>query len=135
MLNNVTIMGRLVNGPELKVTNSGLKVTSFRLACDRDFNGSGEKKCDFFDIVAWRATAEFVVRNFTKGQPILITGRLQTRDWEDRDGNKRRAIEIIAENCYFAGGKAAEKPAEAKPVLVDMDEDDGDLPWDTEGDI
>lgn len=137
MLNNVTIMGRLVANPELKTLNSGVKVCSFRIASDRDYSGNGsEKVADFFDCVAWRGTAEFLCRNFSKGMPILVTGRLQTRDYTTRDGSKRRAVEINADNLYFCGGDR--KHAEAAPAasgLVDLGDDDSDLPWDGSDDL
>ena len=125
MFNKISVMGRLVNDPELRQTSNDVSVTSFRIAVDRDFKG--EVDCDFFDVVAWRGAATFVCSYFTKGQPILVTGRLQTRDWEDDDGNKRRNVEIVAEQIYFAGGgkgtdreedeeEEAPKPVKKKPV-------------------
>ena len=129
MLNNITLMGRLVSNPVLRETSNGTKVAAIRIACDRDRQAEGaERQADFFDLVAWRATGEFICRNFTKGQPILINGRLQTRKWTDKEGNNRIAYEIIVNEAHFAGGKPAEKAAE-KPELVEL-EDDGDLPWD-----
>ena len=107
MLNHITIMGRLVRDPELRRTGSGLAVTSFSVAVDRDFgkNENGEKKTDFFDCVAWRNTAEFVSKYATKGSMVAVSGRVEFRDWTDRDGNKRRSAEIIADNVYFCGGR------------------------------
>lgn len=137
MLNKINLMGRLVANPELKSTTNGIHVAKFRIACDRDYAAENkERGCDFFDIVAWRGTGEFVCRNFTKGQPILVTGRLQTRDWEDRDGNKRRSFEIVAENCYFCGGERKVKPAapDQHAVLEELD-DDGDLPFEMGDDL
>lgn len=131
MLNSITIMGRLVANPELRTTGAGTKVASFRIACDRDFNNAdGSRGTDFIDCVAWRSTAEFLVRNFTKGMPILVSGRLQIRDYTDREGNKRKAAEVIANDLYFAGGdrRTSAAPA-AAPQFEDLD-DDGDLPWD-----
>lgn len=130
MLNNITIMGRLTKNPELRTTGTGTKVASFSIACDRDFlDANGNRGVDFVDCVAWRATAEFLVRNFTKGMPILVSGRLQIRDYTDRDGNKRRAAEVIANDLYFAGGdrRTSAAPA-AAPQFEDLD-DDGELPW------
>lgn len=106
MLNKIIVMGRLTRDPELRRTQSGLAVTSFSVACDRDFkNQAGEKETDFIDIVAWRNTAEFVSRYFTKGRMAVVEGRLQMRDWTDRDGNKRRSAEIVADNVYFGDSK------------------------------
>ena len=97
MLNKIFIMGRLTRDPELRRTQSGTPVTSFSLAVDRDFKSqSGEKETDFIDVVAWRATAEFVAKYFTKGRMAVVEGRLQIRDWQDRDGNKRRSAGVIA---------------------------------------
>ena len=106
MLNRIILMGRLTRDPELRRTGSGTAVTSFSLAVDRDFKSqSGEKETDFIDIVAWRQTAEFVSRFFTKGRMAVVEGRLQLRDWTDRDGNKRRTAEVIADNVYFGDSK------------------------------
>ena len=106
MLNRILLMGRLVADPELRRTQSGTPVTSFRIAVDRDFkNQSGEKETDFIDIVAWRATAEFVAKYFAKGRMAVVEGRLQIRDWTDKDGNKRRSAEVVADNVYFGDSK------------------------------
>ena len=106
MLNKIILMGRLTRDPELRRTQSGTAVTSFSLAVDRDFKSqSGEKETDFIDIVAWRNTAEFVSKYFTKGRMAVVEGRLQIRDWTDRDGGKRRSAEVIAENVYFGDSK------------------------------
>ena len=106
MLNNAVIMGRLVAQPELRKTESGVSVTSFAVAVDRRFNKQGEEKqADFIDIVAWRNTAEFVCKYFSKGQMIAIQGYIQTRLYEDKDGNKRKAVEIVADNVSFCGSK------------------------------
>lgn len=107
MLNHIVIMGRLTRDPELKTTNSGVPVVSFSIAVDRDFadKESGERGVDFIDVVAWRHTAEFVSRYFTKGRMAVISGRLQTRNWTDKDGNKRKAVEIVADNVYFGDSK------------------------------
>lgn len=106
MLNHIVLMGRLTRDPELRHTGSGLAVASFSLAVDRDFKSqSGEKETDFIDIVAWRSTAEFVSKYFTKGRMAVVEGRLQLRDWTDRDGNKRRTAEVIADNVYFGDSK------------------------------
>ncbi len=107
MLNRTILMGRLTRDPELRHTQSGTPVASFSLAVERDFKdkSSGEKVTDFLDVVAWRSTAEFVSRYFTKGRMMVVEGRLQSRRWEDRDGNKRTSIEVVADNCYFGDSK------------------------------
>ena len=107
MLNHIVIMGRLTKDPELRTTQSGVSVTSFTLAVDRDFKNrdSGEKSTDFIDVVAWRQTAEFVCKYFSKGRMAVAEGRLQIRDWKDRDGNNRRSAEIVADNVYFGDSK------------------------------
>ena len=107
MLNHITIMGRLTRDPELRRTGSGTAVTSFTIACDRDFSGQdGEKEADFIDCVAWRSTAEFVSKYFAKGRMAVVSGRLQIRSWNDKDGNKRRTAEVIADNVYFGDSKS-----------------------------
>ena len=107
MLNHITIMGRLTRDPELRRTGSGTAVASFTLAVDRDFGGrdGGEKETDFIDCLAWRQTGEFVSKYFTKGRMIVVSGRLQIRSWTDKDGNKRRTAEVVADNCYFGDSK------------------------------
>ena len=107
MLNHITIMGRLTRDPELRRTGSGTAVASFTVAVDRDFGGrdGGEKETDFIDCVAWRQTGEFVSKYFTKGRMIVVSGRLQIRSWTDKDGNKRRTAEVVADNCYFGDSK------------------------------
>jgi single-strand DNA-binding protein len=105
MLNHITIMGRLTAAPELRRTGSGVAVASFTIACDRDFGGNGEKETDFVDIVAWRNTAEFVSKYFSKGRMAVVSGRLQIRNWNDKDGNKRKTAEIVADNVYFGDSK------------------------------
>ena len=107
MLNHITIMGRLTRDPELRRTGSGVAVASFTVAVDRDFSGrdGGERETDFIDCVAWRQTGEFVSKYFTKGRMIVVSGRLQIRSWTDKDGNKRRTAEVVADNCYFGDSK------------------------------
>ena len=106
MLNHIVLMGRLTRDPELRRTGSGVAVASFTLAVDRDFAAQGaEKETDFVDIVAWRNTAEFVSRYFTKGRMAVVTGRLQIRNWTDKEGNKRRSAEVVADNVYFGDSK------------------------------
>ncbi len=107
MLNQISVMGRIVRDPELRRTNSGKPVTSFTLACDRDFKNSqtGEKEVDFLDCVAWNSTAETVEKYFRKGQMAAATGRLQIRQYTDKNGQKRRQAEILVSSVYFCGGK------------------------------
>ena len=107
MLNHITIMGRLTRDPELRRTGSGVAVASFTVAVDRDFGGrdGGEKETDFIDCVAWRQTGEFVSKYFTKGSMIVVSGRLQIRAWNDKEGNKRRTAEVVADNVYFGESK------------------------------
>ena len=107
MLNHITIMGRLTRDPELRRTGSGIAVASFTVAVDRDFGGrdGGERETDFIDCVAWRQTGEFVSKYFTKGRMIVVSGRLQIRNWNDKDGNKRRSAEVVADNVYFGDSK------------------------------
>ena len=109
MLNKIIIMGRLTRDPELRRTGSGTAVTSFSLACDRDFKSqSGDKETDFIEVVAWKNTAEFVSKYFSKGRMAVVEGRLQIRDWTDKAGNKRTTAEVVAENVYFADSKRPE---------------------------
>ena len=150
MLNKIILMGRLTRDPELRRTQSGTAVTSFSLAVDRDFKSqSGEKETDFIDIVAWRNTAEFVSKYFTKGRMAVVEGRLQIRDWTDRDGGKRRIAEVIAENVYFGDSKReggsdyGSAPAYSAPYsgyaapaapgghsdFAEIGEEDGELPF------
>ena len=119
MLNHIVVMGRLTHDPELRKTASGVSVTSFSVAVDRDFSQDGQKETDFLDVVAWRNTAEFAAKYFTKGRMAVVSGRLQIRNWEDKEGNKRRTAEILAENIYFGDSKkeddggSASAPAQA----------------------
>lgn len=106
MLNRIVLMGRLTRDPELRRTQSGTAVVSFSIACDRDYAAQGaERETDFIDIVAWRGTAEFVEKYFGKGRMIVVGGRLQIRNWEDRDDNKRRSAEVVADSVYFGDSK------------------------------
>ena len=107
MLNHIVIMGRLTRDPELRRTQTGVAVASFSLAVDRDFQNreSGERQTDFIDVVAWRQTGEFVSKYFTKGRMAVVSGRLQIRDWTDKDGNKRRSAEVVADNVYFGDSR------------------------------
>ena len=107
MLNRIIIMGRLARDPELRHTQAGVAVASFRLAVDRDFKdkATGERATDWIDVVAWRQTGEFVSRYFTKGRMAVVEGRLQMRDWTDKEGNKRTSAEVVADNVYFGDSK------------------------------
>lgn len=107
MLNHITIMGRLTRDPELRRTGSGVAVASFSVAVDRDFGNreNGERETDFIDCVAWRSTGEFVSKYFSKGSMIVVSGRLQIRSWTDKEGNKRRSAEVVADNVYFGESK------------------------------
>ena len=152
MLNKIILMGRLTRDPELRRTGSGTAVTSFSLAVDRDFKSqSGEKETDFIDVVAWRNTAEFVSKYFTKGRMAIVEGRLQIRDWTDRDGGKRRSAEVVADNVYFgdskrdagggdyapsapsysapAGGGYTPAPSGGHSDFAEIGEEDGELPF------
>lgn len=117
MLNHIVIMGRLVRDPELRRTGTGVAVTSFTVAVDRDFgkDENGEKETDFIDCVAWRQTGEFVSKHFTKGRMIVVSGQLQIRRWNDKDGNKRRNAEVIASNVYFGDSKTSGNADNAEP--------------------
>ena len=136
-LNRVVIMGRLTRDPELRRTQTGTAVTSFSLAVDRDFKSreSGEKATDFIDVVAWRQTAEFVCQYFAKGRMAVVEGRLQIRDWKDKDGNNRRSAEVVADNVYFGdyappayGSPASTYSAPAGGGFAEIEED-GELPF------
>ena len=159
MLNKIFLMGRLTRDPELRRTGNGTAVASFTLAVDRDYKSqSGEKETDFIDVVAWRSTAEFVSKYFTKGRMAVAEGRLQIREWKDRDGNNRRTAEVVADNVYFgdsrrdaegAGSYSAppaygSAPAYGGPAsygggyaqasnepsgFAEIDDQDGDLPF------
>ena len=136
MLNHSVIMGRLVRDPELRRTGNGVAVASFTLACERDIKGTdGNKETDFIDVVAWRGTAEFVSKYFSKGRMAVVSGRLQIRLWNDKDGTKRRSAEIVADNVYFADSKQdsgnaspayAAQNSYAAPQASDYEEIDDD---------
>ena len=132
MLNRIVLMGRLTRDPELRRTGSGTAVTSVTLAVDRDFKEQdGSKKADFIDVVAWKGTAEMLAKYFTKGRMAVVEGRLHLRDWTDKDGNKRRTAEVVANSVYFGDSKREEG---GKPVAVSAGdfqeiEDDGNLPF------
>ena len=146
MLNHIVVMGRLTRDPELRTTQSGVSVVSFSLAVDRDYQSrdGGERQTDFIDIVAWRSTAEFVSKYFAKGRMAVVSGRLQIRDWTDKEGGKRRSAEIVADNVYFGDSKRdsaagsqntgyapASYGTDSGSVHVDFSEveDDGELPF------
>lgn len=140
MLNRIILMGRLTRDPELRRTQNGTAVTSFSIAVDRDFKNkdTGEKSTDFIDIVAWRQSAEFVCDYFSKGRMAVVEGRLQIRDWTDKDGNKRRSAEVLADNIYFGdskrdgdavGGSYTGGQTEQSGEFREIDEDDGELPF------
>ena len=141
MLNKIILMGRLAREPELKRTASGTEVTSFSLAVDRDFKSqSGEKETDWIDCVAWRGTAETVCKYFTKGRMMIVVGRLQIRDWTDKDGGKRRSAEVVADNVYFADSKRSESndnqrenfnalSGRLNDDFVPISEEGGDIPF------
>jgi len=124
MLNQIVIMGRLTKTPELRYTQSKKPVTSFTLAVERDFTGE-KKETDFIDCVSWNRAAEVIAEHFDKGQMMAVTGRLQFRDWEDRDGNKRRSAEILVDSFYFCDSK---KKADSKPTFVELT-DEEELPY------
>ena len=130
MLNHIVLMGRLCADPELRRTNSGTPVTSFTLAVDRDFKSqNGEKEADFVPVIAWRNTAEFVSKYFKKGRMAVVDGRLQMRNWTDKDGNKRTTAEVVAENVYFGDTKREDSRSQAEPEYEEIREEDGDLPF------
>ena len=152
MLNHITLMGRLVRDPELRRTGSGIAVASFRIAVDRDYapKDGGERKADFIDCVAWRQTGEFISKYFAKGRMIVVDGRLEMRDWTDKEGNKRISAEVIVDNAYFGDSKrdgdstgsfggntyaAPAAPAYSAPASAPasdfamLDDDDAQLPF------
>lgn len=140
MLNTITIQGRLTRNPELRRTGDGVAVTNFTVACERDFNEGGEKVTDFIECVAWRNTAEFASKYFSKGKMAVVKGRLQIRAYTDKNGNERKAAEVVVESLYFCGDRSnepahesgAESPAEAENAPADpfspMSYDEP-LPW------
>lgn len=131
MLNHIVLMGRLTKDPELRRTGTGVAVAYLTLAVDRDFKSeSGERETDFIDIVAWRNTAEFASKYFKKGSMAVVSGRLQIRGWTDKEGNKRRNAEVVADNIYFGEAKKSDTKVSqpAQPMSM-LDDDDEDLPW------
>ena len=148
MLNHIVIMGRLTRDPELRYTQSQIPVASFRVAVDRDFGRGEERQTDFIDCVAWRSTGEFVSKYFQKGSMAVVSGRLQMRDWTDKDGNKRTSAEVVADNVYFGdskrdgaadygapaysapmGGRASAAPMDSHSDFAEIGEEDGELPF------
>lgn len=142
MLNHIDIMGRLTRDPEMRRTGSGIACVNFTIAVDRDYSGkdSTEKEVDFIDCVAWRSTADFVSKHFTKGRMIVVSGRLQIRSWTDKEGNKRRNSEVVADNCYFGDSKNSNTssadtvsiystPATPVSDFAMLDDDDATLPF------
>lgn len=130
MLNSVIIMGRLTRDPEMRHTQNGTAVASLTLACDRDFKPkSGEKETDFIDVVVWGKTAEFAANYFTKGRMVIVEGRLQVRGWQDKDGNKRKSTEVVADRMYFGDSKQEGKKQTAPSGDFEEIEDDGDIPF------
>lgn len=138
MLNKIILMGRLTRDPELRRTQAGTAVASFTLAVYRDFKSqSGEKETDFIDIVAWRTTAEFISKYFSKGRMAVVEGRLQLRDWTDKQGVKRRSAEVIADSVYFGdskkdvsnSGTSTPAPVDAHSDFEEVGTEDGELPF------
>ena len=133
MLNHITLMGRMTRDPELRSTGNDMLVANFTLAVDRDYKPSdgGERQTDFINCVAWRGTAEFVSKYFQKGSMAVVSGRLQIRDWTDKDGNKRRNAEVLAESIYFGEAKRSDSPQApaAAPQFEEVGEEDGELPF------
>ena len=137
MLNTCTIMGRLVADPNVRQTGNGITCVNFRIACDRNNTTENGQKADFIDCVAWRKTGEFISKYFNKGKPILIEGRLQIRDYVDKDNNKRKSAEILVNEAHFCGGDKVQPVANvnepiqnaAPPVITPLDLDDDDIPF------
>ena len=130
MLNHITLAGRLVADPELRRTQSEIAVASFNLAVDQDYKSrNGDRGVDFIPIVAWRNTAEFAEKYFEKGQMAIVSGRLTSRRYEDKNGNKRTAYEVVADHIYFAGSKTKSETDSAPQRFDDFTDDDGDFPF------
>lgn len=128
MLNHIVLMGRLTGDPVLRRTSSGTAVAEFSLAVERDYSGNGQKETDFIDIVAWRGTAEFVSKYFSKGQMAVVSGRLQVRSWEDKNGKKQYKTEVVAENVYFGEPKRCKSYETAGGVMPPWEDDSDVLP-------
>lgn len=129
MLNNVVLMGRLTKAPELKQTPQGVSVATFSLAVDRNYSKGEEKQTDFINIIAWRNTADFVSKYFTKGQLVAVRGRLQTRTWQDQNGQKRYATDVVADEVFFAESKGKTEQADKNPIIEGFNVSDEDLPF------
>ena len=129
MLNKAVLMGRLVRDPELRQTQSGMAVASFTIAVDRAPGKDGQRVTDFIDIVAWNKTAEMVTKWFTKGRMIAVSGRIQVRNWEDKQGQKRKAVEVVADEVSFCGDSKQEHEAQKPEAKFETASDDGDLPF------
>ena len=130
MLNNIVIEGRLTKQPEVRHTQAGKAVASFSIACDRDYKDSnGNKATDFFDVVVWGQTGERCGDWLHKGAKVTLTGRLQTRDWTDREGNKRKSFEIVAREVYFPPRGQGREPEAKEPEFEDVTDDSGELPF------
>ena len=140
-MNKATLIGRLAADPELRQTGSGIAVTSFTIAVDRPYTKGSDRQTDWIDIVAWRSTAEFAAKWFTKGMQVAVSGKIQTRTWEDKQGNKRKSVEVVADEVFFADSKRGDAPARdsmmgepfdlgrAPASAFPMPEDDSDLPF------
>ena len=135
MLNRITLQGRLTRDPDLRFTKDNTPVASFTLAVDRDFCANDERQTDFIDCVAWKHTGEFISKYFRKGGMTVVSGRLQIRSWEDKDGNPRRTAEVLVESVYFCGDRKTEETVSAVPADIpagsfrDISADDGELPF------
>ena len=130
MLNQINLMGRICSEPELRYTDNQTSVLSFSVACERDFSaGDGKRPVDFIDCVAWRSTAEFISKYFAKGALICVDGRLQVRDWTDKEGNKRRKSEVVVDKAYFCGSNNSRKDDISAEGFEELGEDCGELPF------
>lgn len=129
MLNYIVFQGRLTRDPELKMTDSGISVTKFCVAVDRDYRNGDEKQTDFIDCVAFRGTADFIHKYFAKGRMIVVSGQLYSRKWQDKNGNNRVSWEVTAQNVYFGDSKTQAAPAPADTAPTEITDDDADLPF------
>ena len=129
MLNNVVLMGRLTKDPELKQTPQGVSVATFSLAVDRNYGKTEEKQTDFINITAWRSTADFVAKYFTKGQLVAVRGRLQTRTWQDQSGQKRYATDVVADEVFFAESRGKAEQTDENPIMDGFSVSDENLPF------
>lgn len=129
MLNNVVLMGRLTKDPELKQTPQGVSVANFTLAVERNYSKGEEKQTDFINIIAWRNTADFVSKYFTKGQLVAVRGRLQTRTWQDQNGQKRYATDVVADEVFFAESKGKAEQTDENPIMEGFSVSNEHLPF------